>query len=159
MNAETINGINENQPKGNEYVRIISYYSHKWIYILCILFNIIGGIIPYLIMMNLGSIFNNYNYNYDEDLFNFLSKISQKLKIMAILSAVMIIILNSGYVMRSFSDSLFVRDIRDLLFQNLMKLDISFFDKVQTGVLMCNLSEDVTIVLSEFIILSKILHK
>lgn len=146
MNAAT-KGNQFLKPEGNEYKRILSYYSHKWIYIICILFNIVGGVIPYLIMLNLGNIFDDKTSNSKL----FLSNVSTKLKNMAILSSVMIVILNLSYALRSFSDTLFVKDIRDLIFQNLLKLDLSFFDEIQTGILMCNLSEDVTIVLAEYV--------
>lgn len=134
------------QPSGKEYFRILSFYSHKWIYILCIIFNIIGGIIPYFIMINLGKIFDTFITSTD-----FLSQITNKLVIMAILASVMIVILNSSYILRGFSDTLFVQDLRDSLFQNLMTLDASFYDSMSTGILMNRLSEDVTLLLTEYV--------
>ncbi|OHT05939.1 Lipid A export ATP-binding/permease protein MsbA [Tritrichomonas foetus] len=133
--------------KGNEFARIFKFYKKKFVFILCVLLSVISGMLPLFMTVLLGNsldtILNKQN-NFVEEFGKYLVKFA------GVLIGI-IVTMGLTFGLRGYADNDFVEDLRNSLFEHLVRQDIEFFDETSTGVLMSRLSEDISLVLNVYV--------
>lgn len=138
--------IGENiKVQGNEFFRIFHFYKQKFVFILVILITIVCGILPMTMMVCLGNAFDSSTGE------NFLDGFVKQILNMAYMAIAMLVLLGLAFGLRGYSDTMFVKNLRDAIFTNIMKQEIEYFDETSTGMLIARLSEDVTFVLNSYV--------
>lgn len=138
--------IGENiKVKGNEFFRILHFYKQKFVFILVLIITITCGVLPMIMMTFLGGALDASVGN------NFLDEFTKQLLKMMYMVICMLVFLSLAFGLRGYSDTMFVKDLRDAIFSNIMEQEIVYFDETPSGILMARLSEDVTFVLNTYV--------
>ena len=134
------------KPKGKEFIRIMKYFRRKWLLVLCVFMTIILGASPFLLNLFLGNLvdtLSNPNFT-NEELTDAI------LAIVYLLTAHnLVVVIN--FELRSIANPDFMYNLRDNIYKQLMRQDISYFDSTPTGVLMGRLSQDTAIIFQIYI--------
>lgn len=131
--------------EGREFQRSFHLISNKPLYIAAIFFGAISGMSPLLMntfmgdMMNLMSLLTDPNAKLQHE----IGKICIKMIYVVVAQIVANIL---AITFRILSDTSFFCDLRVKMFKSLIQQDISYFDKMPTGVLVGRISEDVTLI-------------
>lgn len=131
---------------GKEFFQIMRYYKRKWFLALTILFSVISGLVPLFINFFFGSLMNTLTKP------DFTKKeLGNAVLILVyfIIGYLAILIINFG--LRGYSNPLFMTYLRDAIYSKLMTLDIEYFDKVPTGILIGRLSQDVSLLFQIYV--------
>lgn len=132
--------------KGNEFRKIMGYFTTKWALALAITFSIISGIFPLSMNLVMGDMMNVVSVKgfSDKDLNRVILLLAGVFLGWSILAT-----LTFGF--RAYANPLFMVDLRRAIYSALMKKDISYFDKMPTGVLIGRLSQDVTLLFQVYV--------
>lgn len=131
---------------GNEFRKIMGYFTTKWALALAITFSIISGIFPLSMNLVMGDMMNVVSVKgfSDKDLNRVILLLAGVFLGWSILAT-----LTFGF--RAYANPLFMVDLRRAIYTALMKKDISYFDKMPTGVLIGRLSQDVTLLFQVYV--------
>ena len=132
--------------RGDEFMRIMSYFSKKRALSLAIITSIINGGAPLAMDLFLGDLMNVLSVEgfTDKQLTNVVLNLSYALLAWNVLSTI-------TYMFRAYANPVFMVDLRKAIYESLMKKDISYFDRTPTGILIARISQDVTLLFQIYI--------
>lgn len=133
--------------KGNEFWRFLSFYKHKWILLVAVVFEIIAGVIPILLYWGVSKGVTSYVKEGKP----FMVQINDLITMLSYFVIAMLVINGLSQGFRAVANPTCANDIRCAIFKNLMKQEISYFDSTTTGILVSRISEDVTFSLETYI--------
>ena len=131
---------------GKEFFLIMRYFRKKWLLALAILFSILCGTVPLVMNVFLGDIVNTITkVDFTKEELN-----ESILKIVWVVVALNIVyVVNFGF--RGFANPDFMHNLRNNIYKQLMRQDISYFDATPTGILIGRLSQDTTLLYQIYI--------
>ncbi|OHT10311.1 ABC transporter family protein [Tritrichomonas foetus] len=145
-NQPEIPDIEDAPVQGNEFSRIMKIYKRKWTFILAIFFSMCSGIAPQLMNVFFGDLLNAVSKP------NFSKKdLNGAIINLMIITVVVIALLVINHAFRSQTNPEFMHDLREAIYSHILRMDISFFDKTSTGVLISRLSQDATLLFNIYI--------
>ncbi|OHT02035.1 ABC transporter family protein [Tritrichomonas foetus] len=131
---------------GKEFWKIMKYFNRKWLLVSAILLAMIAGASPLVMNFFMGDLMNTLGKpNFTNAELN--SAIVKVIYCVLALNLIMVI----NFSLRAFSNPEFMHDLRYYLYKQLMRQDISYFDKTPTGILIGRLSQDVTLLFQIYI--------
>lgn len=135
------------QAKGNEYWRFMSYFKHRWIYIVAFIFEMTAGVIPNFMYWYVGKFVTAFVDPNKE----FAKQIKKFIADMACFSIAMLVSNGLSTLFRAIANPTCAHDIRCDIFSHLMKQEIAYFDTITMGILVSRISEDVMFALETFV--------
>ncbi|OHS94664.1 ABC transporter family protein [Tritrichomonas foetus] len=132
--------------KGNEFLRMMKYFSNKAILIFTYLFAIIAGALPLLMSVFMGDMTNSFGTS--GSIMPGLTKVIYKMIYFQIGNLVATAL---NFLFRTIANPYFMRDIRKNLYHSYMEQDIEYYDQVPTGVMVGRISQDATMIHEIFI--------
>ena len=133
--------------RGKELIRTLKLVSNKPLFALCFIFAIFGGVMPLLMNIFMGDMVNAFSTPGTDFLDSLVPIIYKMIGFCVGILVVMFINITLRLIVNPF----FMRDLRRNLYKSYMELDIDYFDKVPTGVMIGRLSQDVTMIHEIFV--------
>jgi ABC-type multidrug transport system fused ATPase/permease subunit len=131
---------------GFEMFKILKYHRNRFLLILSFLASCAGGAIPLLFAIRMSGMMDMMTGGGD-----FLDSATDMIIDMIIIQVVTVAVTTLSLLIRVIANTPFIIDIRKLLYKSFMNLEIDYFDKTSTGVMISRLSEDVAILRETYI--------
>lgn len=139
--------IQETAPKKKEvnYIKvfndILSYNTSKVFFGFAIFFAIAAGAMPLCMNLFLGNMTNVMGTDS-----NFMDSFLPVIYKMIGFACAMVVVIAINFVLRSTVNPRYMRDLRLGLYKSYLEQDISYFDDVPTGVMVNNMTDDITLI-------------
>lgn len=127
---------------GTEIFKMLKYFQKKFILFIAILFHCLSGAAPLLMNVMYGDLTTGLSTG-DSDMVKAIIPVVIK---MAIINGTMVVLSLISQFLRAYCTPLFSADLRSKIFDSIIDQDMSYFDTMNSGILVSRLSEDVTIV-------------
>ena len=125
--------------KGGEFFKILKYSSSKFLIGIAFIFAIGQGVIMTIMPMLLGDMVDTMSTGTE---FN----VDKTIKKMIIMNVCQILISFLQNNLRAACGASLTRDLRRLTYKNMLEQDMTFFDRVPTGLMIGRLSQDITLI-------------
>lgn len=123
--------------EGGEYFKIMKYYDRKWIFIVALFFAFVCGAAPMVMNVLMGDLATIITTTTD-----FVDAVVTLIIRMVIYIVCFTVLMLIQHTVAGYSNPFFISDIRKHVYKKLMELDVSYFDKTETGVLITRLTND-----------------
>jgi ABC-type multidrug transport system fused ATPase/permease subunit len=131
---------------GFEMFKILKYHKHRFLLILSFIASCAEGVISLLFIITMNGMMDIMTGSG-----NFLDEVTDTIVDMAIIQAVSVIVMSLSLLIRVIANTPFIIDLRKLLYNQFLNLEIDYFDQTPTGVMISRLSEDVMILRETYI--------
>ena len=119
---------------GYEVFDILSFYKDKWMLYVSAFFSILAGAMPILMNLTIGNIATVMTQST-----SFLDSMLDLTKRMIYIVVSMLFVMSITMGLRVLANPSFAYDLRAVIYSTLMELQIDYFDKASTGVLISRL--------------------
>lgn len=144
--AQGSNDEFEGELSGREALKILKYFSNKALMAFTILFAIFSGVMPLLMNIFMGDMVNVMNSGD-----NFLNRFVKIIYKLIGFNFGMLVCMGINMHLRFTANPFFMRDLRRHLFRAFLEKDITYFDRIPTGVMVGRISQDVTLIHEIFV--------
>jgi ABC-type multidrug transport system fused ATPase/permease subunit len=131
---------------GFEMFYILKFHKNKILLGLAFLCSIAGGVMPLVMAFTMGGLLDSM-----ANIGNILESTTKLIKQMALIQGLMVFVMGLSIFLRVTANSPFVTNLRKKLFDQFMVLEIDYFDKTSTGVMISRMSEDVILIRETYI--------
>ncbi|KAH0790056.1 ABC transporter family protein [Histomonas meleagridis] len=136
--------------KGGEFGKCIGLMKHKVLFVISIILSVLHGASPLLMNVVMGDMMNSMT-TVTGDAGIDLDFITNLCIEMIVIIAIMTVIQILSMTARIIAGTAYFADLRLRMFENLVKQDIPYFDKVPTGVLVGRIAEDVVLIRETYV--------